>query len=255
MCMRVRYWGGWWVVGMIVTLAAGARAGEAGPAGWTRYRSDEYGYELWYPPELHLKAYFGGQSAEIRDARTNEAVANLDVWPPDECPRQPPERTAKAVGIERVTTGTQADGPDGSSWCGEPLTVRERTSSHGVAIFEVELTCKSERITDPEDAATGGKPVVTVEGKKGPTYFADISVPWHKRILTADPAGIDPRFAPPRQKAEPALVLKILETLRTFPTENPKTICIEDLTPQGVTAVRPAPAEPATSPVPAAPRP
>jgi hypothetical protein len=233
-----------WALGLIAALAAGAPAEETSAPGWTRYRSDKFGYVLSYPPEVNVKAYLDGVSAEIRDARTNAPLAELEVWPPDECPRQSPGLTAKALGVERVTTATQADGPDGSSWCGEPVTLRERVSTHGVAIFEVDLTCKSERVPGPADRPAGGKPVVATEGKKGPTYFADISVPWRKRILSADPVGIDPRLRPPREPPRPALVLEVLETLETFPTDDPQTICIEDLRQRGVTAARPAPAIP-----------
>jgi hypothetical protein len=53
-------------------------------------------------------------------------------------------------------------------------TVRETNSANGVRIYELELTCVSERLPE-SDAGAVGAPVKTVEGKKGPTYFADIS--------------------------------------------------------------------------------
>jgi len=214
-------------LGLIAALAAGAPAAETSAPGWTRYRSEKFGYALSYPPEVHLEVYLDGVSAAIRDARTNAPLAELEVWSPDECPRQPPGLTAKALGVERVVTATQADGPDGSSWCGEPVTLREQASTHGVPIFVVDLTCKSERVTVSGNGPDGGKPVVTTEGKKGPTFFAAISVPWRKRVLSADPVGIDPRRSPPQRTARPVLVLEILETLETFPTANPNTICIQ----------------------------
>jgi hypothetical protein len=232
-----------WALGLIAALA-GAPAAETSAPGWARYRSDKFGYALSYPPEVHLEVHLDGVSAELRATRTNAPLAEFEVWPPDECPRQPRGLTAKTLGIERVTTATQADGPDGSSWCGEPVTLRERSSAHGVPIFEVDLTCRSERVTVSKGGPDGGKPVVTMEGKKGPTFFADISVPWRKRILYADPVGIDPRMSPPRQPPRPALVLEVLETLQTVPTTDPHTICIEDLQGRGVTAARPAPAHP-----------
>jgi len=222
-------------------------AAETPAAGWTTYRSDQFGYEFSYPPEVQLKVYFEGSSAEIRDAGTGHPLAELEVWPPGECPRQPKGVSARALGIEHVTSVTQADGADGSSWCGEPLTVREHTSPNGIAIYELELTCKSERLEVSEDGSAVGKPIVTTEGKKGPTYFADISPSWRTQILCADPVGVDPRMSPPRHGADPAVTRKILDTLKTFPIEKPDTVCIEDLEPRGFTAARPHPGGPAPS--------
>jgi hypothetical protein len=107
-----------------------------------------------------------------------------------------------------------------------------------VKIYELELTCLRESYpqshddTDdagPEVTAEEDQPVVTIEGKKGPTYFVDISPSWKKRILSADPVGVDPRMGPTKQEIDPAVLRNILKTLRTFPTQKPPGICIEEL--------------------------
>ncbi len=224
----------WWLIGL--PLLASPVAAEMGPAGWRTYRSEKFGYEFSYPPDVELKVYFDGSSAEIRDAKTGKPLAELEVWPAAECPRQPPGVSARAIGIERVTSVTQADGPEGSSWCGEPLAVREHTLASGLAIYELELTCKSERIADSDEGSDAAAPGVTTEGTKGPTYFADISTSWRKRILSADPVGIDPRTSPSRQKPDPAMVRKILDTLETFPIQKPNALCIDELEHRGFTA-------------------
>jgi hypothetical protein len=225
----------WWLIALLPLLAS-AVAAETGHAGWRTYRSEKFGYQFSYPPDVELKVYFDGSSAEIRDTQTGNPLAELEVWPASECPRQPPGVSARAIGIERVTSVTQADGPEGSSWCGEPLAVRQHTSASGVGIYEIELTCKSERISDSEEGSDTATPQVTTEGTKGPTYFADISPSWMKRILSADPVGIDPRKAPTKQKPNPAIVRKILDTLETFPIEKPKGLCIEELQHRGFSA-------------------
>jgi hypothetical protein len=129
----------------------------------------------------------------------------LEVWPPSECPRQPADAIATEVGIDRAKTVTQTDGPDGSSYCGDPVTVRESVSPKGVRIYEMELTCVRESFpgshddTDEAEAEAPpveAQPVITAEGKKGPTFFADISPSWKTRVLLADPVGVDPRMQP-----------------------------------------------------------
>ncbi|MCI0635442.1 MAG: integrin alpha, partial [Actinobacteria bacterium] len=144
-----------------VLVATALHAG-SGPEAWKTYRSESFGWELSYPPEMELKAYFGGQSAELRDAGTGTALAELEIWPPDLCPRERPGTTAEAIGTERVAMVTQADGDDGSSSCGAPMTVRPLASRHDVPLYEVGLTCRSERIV-------GHRTIRRREGRKG--YF------------------------------------------------------------------------------------
>jgi hypothetical protein len=209
------------IVAVLVLVAASVRAGRT-PAGWKAHRSEQFGWELSYPPEMELKVYFGGQSGELRDATNGTALAELELWPPDLCPRERPGTTAEAIGLVRVATVTQADGDDGSSSCGPPTTVRRFASDHDVALYEVRLTCTSERIT-----AHGT--VRRREGRKGPTFFADVSQPWRKRILTVDPVGVDPRMAPPSRPPDVAAIRSVLATLATFPVPDPNVVCIEDL--------------------------
>ena len=221
-------------LGLLAVLLAIDALAET-PSSWTTYRSEKFGYRLSYPPELTLHAYFDGVSADLRDTRTGTTVAELEVWPPDECPKQRGRVTPRALAVERATAVTQADGADGSSSCGEPVTVREHTSTHGAALFELDLTCTSERIDE------SGKTVYHAEGRKGPTFIADISPAWRTRVLTIDPVGVDPRL-PARSAADPALVRRIAETVATFSIDDPHTTCIEDLQP-GV-ATNPARAAP-----------
>jgi hypothetical protein len=218
---------------LVLSLALVATAVQAGSAraGWKTYRSEQFGWELSYPTDVELKAYFGGQSAELRDATSGAALAELEVWPPDLCPRERPGTTAEAIGRERVATVTQADGDDGSSSCGTPMTVRRFSSDRDVPLYEVRLTCGSERIV-------AHRTVRRREGRKGPTFFADVSQPWRKRVLTVDPSGVDPRMGVTRPQ-DVAAIRGVLATLATFPVPDPNTVCIEDLR-TGVVADTPA---------------
>jgi hypothetical protein len=202
----------------LTLCAAGAQAASA-PGGWKTYRSEVLGWQLSYPPTMELKAYFGGQSAELRDTKTDAVVAELEVWPPGFCPREPPGTTAEALGSERVATVTQADGPGSSSSCGDPKTVHRSWTGAHVPLYEVWLTCRSERTVD-------GRAVTHEEGRKGPTFFADISQPWRTRVLTVDPVGVDPRV--PTPPADVAAIREVLATLRTFARPDPRTVCIGD---------------------------
>jgi len=226
------------MIGVCATLLVGVTgAAEKSPAEWRTYRNGKFGYEISYPAEMEHKEYVDGSSGELKAARTGETLVNFEVWPPGECPRQPPDTSAREVGIERAKTVTQADGPDRSSSCGDPVAVRTYESRHGAKIYELELTCSRETYPgghgDTDDAEsdaapTDGQHSLTVEGTKGPTYFVDISPPWQKRILTADPVGVDSRLQQAKQKIDLAVLRKILGTLRTFPIPKPLGVCIGD---------------------------
>jgi len=232
------------MIGLCSILLAGmAAAAEKDGEGWKTYRNHTFGYEISYPPNMEFRAYAGGSSGELQDATTGHMLVEFEVWPPGECPRQPANTTAKELGIDRAKVVTQADGPDGSSYCGDPVTVREYASLHGAKIYELELTCMSEAypgapddsIDDESEAAPAEtQPILTAQGRKGPTYFIDISPSWTKRILSADPFGVDPRMQPTKEKADLAAVRKILGTLKTFPTQRPSGVCIEELRKPGV---------------------
>ena len=232
-----------WIIGLCSILVAGiAGAAEKAVEGWKTYRNHKFGYEISYPAEMEYRAYADGSSGELEDVRTGHRLLDFEVWPPGECPRQPTNVTAKELGIDRAKVATQADGPDGSSYCGDPVTVREYASLHGAKIYELELTCIREAYAgqhedsidnEPDAAPSEAQPVLTAEGKKGPTFFVDISPSWMKRVLSADPVGVDPRMQPTKEKADLAVVRKILGTLKTFPTQKPPGICIEELQHRG----------------------
>jgi hypothetical protein len=214
----------WLVVALVGCLVRAASAADV-PAGWTVYRSELGGYELAYPPEVTFKAFFDGRSAEVADAATGERLADLELWPADVCPRDRSGAGAERLGTTRAGDVTRADGDDGSSVCGAPVRSRAFRSEHGVACWELSLTCTSERVT------RGGRRHRR-EGTKGPTFFADVSQPWRTRVLMLDPAGVDPRLGRPGEPATaPAVARRILATLRTFSVPDPKVVCIDDVGP------------------------
>ena len=217
----------------IVALATVAGA-TSPPTGWTTYRSERFGYALSYPSGTELRVYFEGESGDLRDRATGESLLALEVWPPDLCPHEAAGTTARALGTERAATATQADGDDGSSSCGRPIAVREWRSPHDVAAYELALACRGEH-------RIGHHLVRERYGKKGPTFFADISQPWRTRVLMLDPAGIDPRLGSARGP-DPAIVRQIVDTLVTFPVPDPHVVCIEDLRPAVSAAVASPPA-------------
>jgi len=211
-------------------------AGEESENGWKTYRSEKFGYELSYPPEMECIAYFEGSSGELKNA--GGIVASFEVWPSDECPRQPAGAIAREIGIQRAKDLTQADGHGSSSYCGDPVTVRDVASLHGVKIYELELSCVSETYTGPDDdemdaeqdaAAIDAEPIIANVGKKWPTYFADISQPWRKVVLMLDPIGNNPLSYEDRDRIDMPIMRTILASLKTFSVQKSPAICIEDL--------------------------
>ena len=243
------------IAGMLAFLPLPMVAAEAGTktsqdesptvdAAWRTYRSEKFGYEISYPPSMDLKAWAEGSGGDLMDASTGNTLVEFEVWPSDDCPRQPAGVSAKEIGVARARDVTQADGANSSSWCGDPVTVREAVSPNGLTIFELRLTCESERAEESDDGAPIGDPVRTSEGTKGPTYFVDVSPPWKSVILSADPAGVDPRMPPVKQKADVAVVRKILGTVKRLPTTKPDFVCIDELSPTGLTLGRPSQPKP-----------
>jgi hypothetical protein len=219
----------------IMTLTGGMVAAQES---WQTYRNERFGYEISYPSDFEYKTYIDGSSGELRDAATGQRLVDFEVWPPGECPRQPAGTSAGEVGIARAKTVTQADGPMESSYCGDPLTIREYSTPNGTKIYELELTCVRETFPESYDdtvavqadaAPSDMQSIIIAMGKKGPTYFVDISQPWRKRILMADPVGVDPRMQKTKAGIDRAVLRQILKTLQTFPIRKPPGICIEDL--------------------------
>ena len=118
-----------WIVGFCTVLLSSAVG--AAEDSWKIYRNEKYGYQISYPPDLKYEAFINGSSGELKDAHTGKGLVSFEVWPPDECPRQPAGTTARDVGIERAKTITQSDGPEGSSYCADPLMVRDYLTHNG----------------------------------------------------------------------------------------------------------------------------
>jgi hypothetical protein len=233
-------------VAMLVaaTFALADDSSDGRAADWKVYRNETFGYAIAYPPTLALEAWIDGASGQLKDARTGAALVELELWPSDECPRQKPGTTARALGVERAKDVTPADGAGSSSWCGEPVTVHETRSPHGLAVYELTLSCESERSEEDDDEPdvppSPAPPVHTHEGTKGPTFFVDVSPAWKARVLVADPVGVDPRFGSTKQHIDLALLRKILATVERVPTVKPDVVCIDEIGPRGMTVVRPA---------------
>ncbi len=230
------------IIGLCATLLVAAAAAETSGDSWKTSRNEKFGYEISYPSDMEYRAYVDGSSGELKDARTGRSLVNFEVWPPGECPRQPAATSAREVGIERAKAVTQADGPEGSSYCGDPVRVHEFESQHGATIYELELTCVRETYPEGHDDTDAAEPdavptdphsVLTADGTKGPTYFVDISPPWRKQILLADPIGVDPRMQVAKEMIDLAVLRQILGTLRTFPIQRPDVVCIEELQNRG----------------------
>jgi hypothetical protein len=238
-----------WIVGLCAALLAGmVCAAETGGDGWKTYRNATFGYELSYPPDMEYTAYVDGASGALKDRRTGHRLVEFEVWPPGDCPRQPPAVSAREMGIERAKAVTQADGPAGSSDCGDPVTVRDYAARHGATLYELELTCVRETSPESHDDTDDAKPdadlsptqpVITPEGTKGPTFFVDISPPWRTRILMVDPVGVDPRVPETTGKNDLAILRAILWKLQTFPIPKPAGVCIEDLRNRGFSIGKP----------------
>jgi len=231
-----------WTIWLCVLFTAGiAGTAEDGKKGWKTYRSEEFGYELSYPAEMKYKAYFDGSSGDLVKADTGGSLAYFEVWPPSECFVPKEERrdaVAREVGIQRAKDITQADGHGTSSHCDDPMTIRDVSSLHGTRIYELELTCVSEEYpganddeadNGKDDVAIDANPIIANIGKKGPTYFVDISQPWLKRVLMVDPVGVDPRQYEKKDTTASEVLRKILPTLKTFPVPKRTGTCIQDL--------------------------
>jgi hypothetical protein len=188
---------------------------------------------------MRLASWWDGASAELRDAETGDALVELEVWPSDECPRQAAGVTARVLGVQRAKDLTQADGADGSSWCGDPVTVQESRSPSGREIFELRLSCQSEHSEESADGTPRSEPRRASEGTKGPTFFVDVSPSWKTVVLLVDPVGVDPRLRPAQRRPDLDTLRRILATVRIVPAARPAGICIDELPARGLAVGRP----------------
>jgi hypothetical protein len=83
-------------------LAGLAGAAENAKQDWKTYRSERFGFEIAYPAGMEFKAYFDGASASLKDTKTSGTLVEFEVWPSSECPRQPADTIARALGIDRA---------------------------------------------------------------------------------------------------------------------------------------------------------
>jgi hypothetical protein len=110
---------------------------------------------------------------------------------PRECPRQPAVLWPSARG--RSGQGRYRPMVGWSSFCGDPVTVRESASLWRRS--RVELTCMRNlsgiaRDTDEaEPKAQWSKRTNCYEEEEGPTYFVDISPSW--KSLVGGSVGVD----------------------------------------------------------------
>ena len=234
----MKYFGMLWVC--VLFQAGVLAAAEEREEGWKTSRSEKFGYELSYPPEMRYTEYFNGSSGNLVKADTVESLVYFEVWPPSECSVSKKERTgaiARDVGIQRARDVTQADGQGSSSYCGDPVSVRGGTSRYGTRTYELELTCVNEEYPgagdeeanqEPDKVSVDQRAIITAAGKKGPTFFADISQSWLKRVLMADPVGVDPRQNGKKSTGASDVLRKVLATLKTFPVPKPAGNCIQD---------------------------
>jgi len=204
----------------------------ASPADWQIYRDGNNGFEFRFPASMKFESHFA--TGELREARTRQPIFTTEAWPPDECTHLPGETTntaAREVALQRAKDACQADRPNGSSYCTDPVTIQPFASKAGAMGFEIYLTRAGEHCdTDAEDKCVGPM-TKEVYGRKGPVYAFDISTETMTRILYVEPMGIEPSTFSPGPAADLEQIRAILSTLRVFRVDHPKVSCIQDLSP------------------------
>jgi hypothetical protein len=181
---------------------------------------------------MKFESHFG--SGDLEEAQTRHTILTMEVWPPDECMHAPGEKTiasAREVALQRAKDVCQADGPNGSSFCTDPVTVQPFTSKEGAKGFEIYLTRAGEHCDTDEEDNCVSLMKRKVYGKKGPVYAFDISTNTMPKILYVEPMGIEPTTFSPGGRADLKPIQQILSTLKVFRVDSPKVTCIQDLSP------------------------
>src|SRR5262245_61730297 len=231
---------------VILSFCASSAAETACLGSWLIYRYVSNGFEFRFPGSMKFESHVG--SGDLEEAQTRHTVFTTEVWPPDQCMHAPGEKgrsSVRKVALQRAKDVCQADGPNGSSFCADPVRVRPFTSKEGAKGFEIYLTRTGEHCdTDEEDQCVSTLKK-EVYGKKGPVYAFDISTDTMTKILYVEPTGVEPAAFSPGSKADLKQIREILSTLKVFRVDGPKAICIQDLSPgQGFALpIRPNPAE------------
>jgi hypothetical protein len=217
---------------VILSFSALSAAETANQGSWQIYRDVRNGFEFRFPGAMKFERHFG--SGDLKEPQARRTVFTTEVWPPDECMHAPGEKaltSAREVALQRAKDVCQADGPNGSSFCVDPVRIQPFTSKEGAKGFEIYLTRAGEHCdTDEEDQCVS--PMKReVYGKKGPVYAFDISTDTMTKILYVEPTGVEPAAFSPGSKADLKPIREILSTLRVFRVDGPKATCIQDLSP------------------------
>src|SRR5262245_54007880 len=197
-----------------------AVSGEEGShPGWQSHRNERVGYELSFPPSLDFKAYF--EAGDLQERSSGRTLLRAELWPPDECMHAPGENLIvpmQTMALQRAKDVCQADGPNGSSYCSDPVTVKPFVSRNGARGVEMVLTRISEHCDTYEDDECVKPMVGRIEGSKGPVYAFDVSNERMTRILYLEPEVTDAR------------VQEVLSSFKVFKVDpGPKPKCIQDL--------------------------
>ena len=155
-------------------------------------------------------------------------------WSTRETPAGPEVLKMQAVGNDasRVTVASGINSwsgsPDGTRWYW--FSAVNETSGAG--------TLQSA----PYPAGTGPVNIATnIRQYDFPTPTSLLTVDSARQMrIVADPVGVDPRLRPVTRKIDIALLRRILATVERLPTTKPDVVCIDEIGPRGLTAVRPA---------------
>jgi hypothetical protein len=216
----------------VLCVATLAWAQTASQAPWRTYRDRTNGFEFRFPASMRFEGRFG--SGDLKELRTERTILTTEVWPSGECMHAPAEKkttSAREIALQRAEDVCQADGPNGSSFCTDPVTVEPFPSEEGASGFEIYLTRAGEHCETNDENDCVGPMKRDVYGRKGPVYAFDLSTDTMTKILYVEPTGVDPATLPLDSDADLDSIRKILSTLKVFEVESPEVTCIQDLAP------------------------